>query len=194
MNSYWAWVAVVGAVLAPVMWLLSRSVEFRAGRWRKILFTAPAILLLAWGFDHAVAHQGDAFFTVGVFSGATILFALIWMPELTHIGASGFSHLLYGDGRAGGGFVPDYKDARWKIEEGNLEAAIKLTKDQLAKSPTDYEGLILLATLYNETDRPKEALAQLERILSNPLTTDTQRREVMGAKLDLINTHKDLLS
>ena len=187
--------AALCIALMAGLYALTKPPEMRRHRWLKLAVSFPLVLMLANAFTLVVKPGAYGSIPGGLGAiAAIVLLGFLWCGNIAHFTSRKTTSFLFGDGRGGGGFVPDYKEARWKAEAGELDAAIELTKEQLEKSPTDYEGLTFLATLYNETNRPKDALAQLDRILANPHVTDTQRHEVMGARIDLLNTHRDILS
>ncbi len=157
---------------------LTHPLELRRGRWVKIGVSLIVVFLLTTVVQQGL-NQIQVFF-VFVF----VALCSLWKGNLAYFITQGVMIFLYGEWstRATGGFRPDYRAIRSRMEEGDLDEAIEQTKKELEKAPKDYEGLMLLATLYHEQQLPDEALVHLEVILHNPRATDEQKRNATLAK------------
>jgi hypothetical protein len=115
---------------------------------------------------------------------------LIWLADkIAGFFADLFVGALFSEPRNTSGAWPDFRYARSAVRDGDLHGAIELTKGELEKEPENYEGLMLLASLYAETGKParsigalEKIIGALEKILSNPNATDEQKRVASAAK------------
>jgi len=126
------------------------------------------------------------------YAGFTL--ALMWAPNVASLGSNGLGSVLFGDGQAGGGFRTDYREARSLIDDGDLKGALKAVERELAKEPKDFEGRLLLATVYNNLKQPAKAAEQMDVILNNPEATDGQKadaRKLQEEYLNLLNPAGD---
>lgn len=151
------------------MFALSHPVELRRGRWLKMAVSLPILVAVGWCFD-----QGSAAL-VQPMVGCVILFAVIWLKHFTWFAAEAVHRLLHGrPNQGGGGFVPDYRGARSRVEDGDYDQAIEYVQFELAKEPGNFEGLWLLAAIYQEQRKFKEAAQQLDLIIACPTSTPEQ--------------------
>lgn len=168
-----------------LMLALSHPDELRRGRWLKMALSMPVLLFLAWmlGFqpDNRAAAIGNATF----YGGGVVVFGLIWMKNFTWFGGQAFLRLTHGSGKAGGGFVPDYRAARARVDDGDYDQAIEYAKFELAKEPGNFEGLWLLAAIHQELKQIKEASQQLDLILACPTSTPEQIAAARAAQQQL---------
>lgn len=58
-------------------------------------------------------------------------------------------------------------DREAPYNSGNYEACIKATKDRLQRSPMDVEAMVLLAKCYHRTNKPQDAMEQVNRALKS---------------------------
>lgn len=160
-----------------LMLALSHPAELRPGRWLRMACSLPVLLFIHW------------MFTLGILIlciGGVVAFTLIWMNHFTWFGAQAVSRLLHGrPNQGGGGFVPDYRGARSRVEDGDYEQAIEYVKLELAKEPGNFEGLWLLAAIYQEQMKPKEAAQQLDLILACPTSMPEQVAAARAAQQQL---------
>ena len=162
-----------------LMLALSQPEELRPGRWVKMAISLPVLATLGWLFDQASPGL------VMPMSACVIAFGLIWMKNFTWLGAQVFHRLTFGSGKAGGGFVPDYRSARSCVEDGDYQQAIEHVKFELAKEPGNFEGLWLLAAIYQEQKKAPEATQQLSLILACPASTPEQITAARAAQQQL---------
>lgn len=156
---------------------LSHPEELRRGRWVRMALSLPVLLLIQRMFA-----LGLMIFCIG----GVVVFTLIWLNHFTWFGAQAFHRLIHGGPAKGGGsFVPDYRGARSRVEDGDYEQAIEYAQFELAKEPGNFEGLWLLAAIYQEMKKPKEALAQIDLILACPTSTPEQVAAARGAQHQL---------
>ena len=141
-----------------LMFALSHPEELRRGRWLKLAISLPVLLFLGWMLGFQPTNELTAFGNATFYAGGTVLFALIWMKNFTWFGAQTLHRLIHGSSsQGGGGFVPDYRGARSRVEDGDYDRAIEYVKFELAKEPGNFEGLWLLAAIYQEQKKLKEA-------------------------------------
>lgn len=170
---------IVGSGLL-LMFALSHPGELRRGRWLKMAISLPVLLALGWLFDQASPGL------VMPMAACVIAFGLIWMKNFTWFGGQAFLRLTHGrPNQGGGGFVPDYRAARARIEDDDYEQAIQYAKFELAKEPGNFEGLWLLAAIYQEQKKTKEAAQQLDLILACPTSTPEQVAAARAAQQQL---------
>lgn len=165
---------------------LSHPEELRKGRWLKMVVSLPLLIFLALMLAWKPGDQGAAFGNVVFYAGGVIVFAIVWMRNFTWFGAQAFHRLIHGNpGQGGGGFVPDYRGARSRVEDGDYDQAIEYVKFELAKEPGNFEGLWLLAAIYQEQKKLKEAGQQLDLILACPASTPEQVVAARAAQVQL---------
>lgn len=162
-----------------LMFALSHPGELRRGRWLKMAVSLPVLTALGWLFDQASAGL------MMPMAACVIAFGLIWMKNFTWFGGQAFLRLTLGSGKAGGGFVPDYRGARSRVEDGDYEQAIEYVKFELAKEPGNFEGLWLLAAIYQEQKKIPEAMQQLGLIRACPASTPEQIAAARAAQQQL---------
>jgi lipopolysaccharide biosynthesis regulator YciM len=77
----------------------------------------------------------------------------------------------------------DFRAARSWAKDGEVKKAIALTKAELKKEPDNFEGLILLGSLYADSGSPKRALEATETLLrSRPSLTPEQKQAALEKK------------
>jgi tetratricopeptide (TPR) repeat protein len=96
--------------------------------------------------------------------------------------AKGISAFFFADGHADAGLRAEFRYARSAKREGDLKEAIRLAQQELEKDPKNYEGLLLLAAIYEEMKIPDQAMLQLNAALSHPDVTDAQREFAQAEK------------
>lgn len=171
---------LVGCCGIVLMLAVSHPAPLRKGRWWKMLVSLPVLGAMGWLFDQASPAS------VQPLVACVIAFALIWLNNFTWFGAEAMHLVVYGRrNQGGGGFVPDYRGARSRVEDGEYEQAIEYVKFELAKEPGNFEGLWLLAAIYQELRQPKQALEAVDRILACPTSTPGQLAAARGAQLRL---------
>lgn len=147
------------AVALVVMLAISAYPDAREGRWRRILWSQPALLYLAATFhSYNVLH----------YVATLMLLFFIWRQDLTWHGAKAFEALTFGSGQAFGSRRAEFQFARSLAEERDFDGALAAIRDELEKEPKNYEGHILLATIYKELRQPEPAMAALDVIIQNP--------------------------
>lgn len=173
----------ISLILAFGLFLaMSQPLELREGRWLNIGFSLVMVWVIALTLQNGPGYA--AIPVIFLFVGVCFL----WSPNVAH-GLSGLllNTLFEGCGKGSiGGFRPDYREARAKIDAEQWDAAIELVQHELIKSPTDYEGRTLLAALYHEKELPSEAIVHLEVILHNPHATDAQKSAAAAAKTECL--------
>ncbi|MSU56864.1 MAG: tetratricopeptide repeat protein [Pedosphaera sp.] len=80
------------------------------------------------------------------------------------------------------GFLADYRTAKIAARDGDLPQAIKFAEEQLEKKPKQYEGLMLLASLYADAGHVEKAITMMNRILTNPGATGKQKQTALHEK------------
>ena len=169
-----SWLGIsIYLALVIVFLLLMRTMEPGWERWFRFLISLPLLLF------SMVPTIFAPFFIAAL--------AFVWGGRISHLLSGPITNMIYGRGSQSAGHIPNFKYARDAALDGEFEEAIKLTKWELAKQPDNYEGLILMATIYMETDRPKLALEQLDRIIASPNTPSAQRQAASDARLECLN-------
>jgi len=168
----WLQLAFIAAMMC-VFYALGRAIKSRFDRWFRLTISLPLLLL---------AMQPT--FVAPFFIAAL---AYLWAGRIARLLAGSVTSFIYGHGSQSAGHIPNYKYAREKALDGEHEEAIKLCRWELDKQPDNYEGLILLATIYMETQRPNLALEQVELILRTPHLGDRQEQEALRAKAECLN-------
>lgn len=168
-----------------LMLALSQPEELRRGRWVKMTLSMPVLIFLGWLLGFQPGNEATAIGNVTFYAGGVVVFGLIWMRNFTWFGAQAFLRLTHGSGRAGGGFVPDYRAARARVDDGDYDQAIEYVKHELAKEPGNFEGLWLLAAIYQEQKKIPEAVQQLDLILACPTSTPEQIASARAAQQQL---------
>jgi hypothetical protein len=171
-------VPVVLLIALGVFWALTRPLELHEHRRLRISASMVLVFILALSLQAGLGIH--LFFNVFLF----VFLCFLWAPVLAFHLSNGLCQMLFSGGSqvASGGFRPDYREARSKIEDNQFDEAIKLTQAELEKDPSNYEGRVLLASLFHERKMPVEALIHLEAILNNPEATSEQRRNAQAGK------------
>ncbi|NBR85518.1 MAG: tetratricopeptide repeat protein [Verrucomicrobia bacterium] len=152
-----------------LMFAASHPAPLRKGRWLKMLISLPVLGVAGWLFD-----QGSPA-SVQPLVGCVIAFSLLWLNNFTWFAAEAVHRVVHGrPNQGGGGFVPDYRGTRSRVEDGDLEQAIEYVQFELSKEPGNFEGRWLLAAIYQEQRKFKEAAEQLDLILACPTSTPAQ--------------------
>jgi predicted Zn-dependent protease len=86
-----------------------------------------------------------------------------------------FVNFLYGGGFSQTGQHPDYRYAKNHRRDGERKEAVAAIQTELRKDPKNFEGLLMLAEIYEDLNQPAEAIAQLNIILENPDATPEQK-------------------
>jgi hypothetical protein len=69
----------------------------------------------------------------------------------------------------------DFHYARNHRRDGERDKAVACIRHELSKEPKNFEGLLLLAEIYEDLNEPAAALAQLNIIIDNPEATEEQK-------------------
>lgn len=72
------------------------------------------------------------------------------------------------------GALPDFRFARSFMRDGDLEEAASYTKGELEKDPENYEGLMLLASIYAQMGKHALAICTLDTLLKSSIITEGQ--------------------
>ncbi len=150
------------------MFALSSHPDLREERKRAILRSLPLLYLLSlWN----------------VFSWiAIVILAFLWHSILSWHFARIFTASMFGTGRAGGSFRPEYHMVRHFLKIGDPVQAQRALNEELEKDPLNYEGLLLQAQLHLDLKKHALAVKDLEKILSNPVATDAQKEIARSEK------------
>ncbi len=171
-----------------LFYALSQPLELREGRWSKIAISLPLVFVVA------LAARGDLAYGAIPVIFLFVILCFLWAPNLAHFVSNLVVNSMFGGFGKGslGGFRPDYREARATIDEGDLDAAIRLVSHEIEKAPTDFEGRTLLAALYHEKKLPAQALVHLEAILHDPQASDTQKQAAAEAKAQCLELQRYL--
>jgi hypothetical protein len=167
---------------------LSQPLELRERRWSKIGGSLVLVLVMVL-IDQSGLGYG---MILEVF--LLVVLCFMWMPHVAHCVSALLVNTMFGGFEKGslGGFRPDYREARIRIEAGDLDAAIELVQHEIGKAPTDFEGRSLMAALYHEKKQPRKALVHLEAILNDPQATDSQKQAAAVAKAQCLELQQYL--
>ena len=168
------WIDLAVTLVALLVFLgVSQPLEVRSGRWWRIAIS----LAIVWSIS-GMFRQGPGPHLIGAIVLLPVL-AFVWMGNLAYFSSKWIVDSLLGFGvskRSLGGFRPDFRVARSLGRDGRLDEAIQLTQDELTKDPHNFEGLLLLATLYHEKGLFDQAMDQLAIIARNPAATVDQKK------------------
>lgn len=170
--------ALIACLVTIVLgYLATQPEELRRLRWLKIAFSIPPALVIASasvGLDY-----GNAILAAFGFA----ILAFIWKSPIAYAGSLIFVRLLQGDvNRVTTGIRADFGAAKALHKHGDLDDALRHTKAELEKDPSNYEGLIFLAQLYVDLDEPDRALKTLNLLLASPSLTHAQRIAVTASR------------
>jgi|SRR5581483_11714559 len=159
--SLWAKIAVV-AVIEAILFFLTRPEELQNRRWTRL---AISFFLVAAG-----TMLGPLVTIV-----AMAFMAFLWTDVLSHYAAGGIVNFLHRDISSETGIRADFRYARNHRRDGETDKAITAIERELEKEPTNYEGLMLLAEIYEDLNQPGEALKHLQIIMDNSGATEDQK-------------------
>ena len=177
--SYWATALIACVVTAALGLAATHAEEVREGRWLKLFLSMTPVLVISSAFHELSAI--NAYF--GAFSFAILGF--IWKSPIAHYGSLAFLRLLNGDMNRPTGIRAEFGAAKRLHIHGDLDDALKQTKQELEKDPYNYEGLLLLSQLYVDLDTPDRALNALDTLLAHTRLTAEQRTAVTRARQSL---------
>ena len=180
--SYWATALIACVVTAALGLAVTHLEELREGRWWKIILSMPPVLIISSALHEMSAI--NAYF--GAFSFGILGF--IWKSPIAHYGSLAFLRLLNGDMNRPTGIRAEFGAAKRLHVHGDLDDALKHTKQELVKDPYNYEGLLLLAQIYIDLDKPDRALATLDTLLARTPLTAEQRTAVTTTRQSLENS------
>jgi hypothetical protein len=169
---------VVDVIAAGVFFLLTCPLEMRPRRWLRIglsLIPVTFLSLIFLGEGLPDGWVGGVALIVWLLINGGVL-CLIWLNPLSALAAHGVVKLLDPDFGPSRLTRPDFGLAQSHRRECEMKEAIAATRRELEKDPTNFEGLLLLAHLYQDVNSPRDALEQLEVILKNPQASDDQKK------------------
>jgi hypothetical protein len=106
-----------------------------------------------------------------------------WLADIVANKASkGLVGFLNSEPDETSGAWADFRAARSWAKDGEIKKAIALTKAELKKEPDNFEGLILLGSLYADANSPKRALEATETLLRSPNLTPEQKQAALEKK------------
>lgn len=144
------------------LFLLTLPDELRHHRWKRL---GVSFLLVGAG-----AMLGPLVSLVAI-----ALMAFLWTDVLSHYGAAGLVSFFQRDVSSETGIKPDFHYARNHRRDGETAKAVAAIEHELKKSPESYEGLMLLAEIYQDRNQPGEALKRLQIIVDSASATDDQK-------------------
>jgi hypothetical protein len=177
--SYWATALIACLVTAAGGLALTYPEELRGGRWLKVVFSMPPVLVIASALhqlNHANAYLSA--FSFGVLG-------FIWKSPIAHYGSLAFIRMLHGDLNRPTGIRAEFGAAKALHKHGELDDALLHTKRELEKDPQNYEGLLLLAQIHIDLEKPERALETIDRLLADTPLTEEQRIAVSTTRQSL---------
>ena len=108
-----------------VMIALTQTLDVREGRWWKIAVSLPLILLITAPFSSGL----------GLLNGVALILSIsflgfIWSGTISCYASGLLLRILHGDANVSAGHIPDFQFARARIDDGDFEDAIKLTRSE----------------------------------------------------------------
>ena len=149
-------------VVEAGLFFLTQPEELRRYRWLRLLVSLP----LFW--------CALTFFLPLFICGVGLL-AVMWSDVLAHYLSGGLTNLLHRDITSETGIKADFHYARNHRRDGETQKAIAAIEHELKKEPANYEGLMLLAEIYQDLNQPEEALQRLQIIVDGPSATQDQK-------------------
>ena len=133
-----------------------------------------------------VGDYGTAFVIVGSIAVVGIILSIVWTPQISDLISSPLTNLFDG-GHQEPEKKPYYSIAMASQKRGHPLEAIVAIREQLAKFPTDFEGVMLLANIQAEdlNDFPGAEIT-LNRFCASPKAPD---RQVVAALTQLADWH-----
>ena len=188
-------VTLILAVFLGLFWVMlriSRDEELRPSRWWRL----PASLVPAWICSRFLADVilRDWSIDLGqlIVIVAVVALGFLWRESLAWLASGAFMATIFGDQFRLTGFQPTFRFARIALRDGDWKEALAMTQEELAKSPLNFEGLLLLAEIHIGLDEPAKALVELEKILANPDSTPDQRNTAEAWKSQCLKRQKQL--
>jgi hypothetical protein len=169
--------ALICAAALIVFLFLSHPLELRSTRWRKILLSAPLVFLVAIGMSSSLDFKLGLASVAGV-----VVLSFIWCGNLSWFFGGSFAGFFYGDISSPTGMGVNFRYAKNHRRDGELKQAIVAIEHELKKDPKNFEGLLLLAGVYQDLKQPEKALVQLAIVSNNPDATESQK-EVARAEV-----------
>jgi outer membrane protein assembly factor BamD (BamD/ComL family)/cbb3-type cytochrome oxidase subunit 3 len=176
--------------LGFIGWLFWRSLK-QSDDPAKLIFKwvlTVGILLAAWKYVLPMYGGGglDAIFAIGMMGGLAITFNIIWRHSLIEMFTKPLTNLFDG-GSEPPEPKPYYSMAIAKRKTNHPLEAIVTIREQLAKFPTDFEGILLLANIQAEdmNDLPSAEIT-LNNFCNSPGAPD---RQVVAALTQLADWH-----
>lgn len=156
-------------IVLPILFWFTRVQDAPSGGIPRLVLSAPAVWLIAESLQHppSSAHVFVVFLFVAL--------VLLWVPFFSQRFAVSFTRFLHSVPVRRGAFRPNYDEARYAASQGRLKEAMELIQDELDKSPTDFEGLMLLASGYQALEEPERAMTLARRISRNPMACPEQK-------------------
>ena len=160
-------------VALGIFLFLTHPLELREHRRLKIGVSLGLVFFLAGG---------------GLITLLSIVFlGFLWCGNVAWFGSGCLTGFLHRDIRSGTGMRPHFRFAHNHRRDGEREEAIAATKHELEKDPKNFEGLMLLAGIYQDMNLPKEAMPHLEIILNNP---DSSESQLQLARVEMDNCER----
>ncbi len=155
--------------------ILSNPIELRSGRWLKIAISLPLVLGFIGGMSSGLNARGGL-----ILISCIVALAFVWCANLSWFFAGSFANFFYSDISSPTGIRSDFRYAKIHRRDGELEQAVAAIEHELKKEPENFEGLILLAGVYNDMKQPEKAMAQLEIVSNAPGATEAQKEVARG--------------
>jgi hypothetical protein len=180
------WLAYIAldAVAIGIFIVLTHPIDLRHRRWMRIALSLPSVTFVAQILiSHGLpgSSLGGMALVMWLLANIGVL-GLLWAGPVADIVAHAAVGLLEQKFHEARLTPADFSLARRLRQEGEIKEAVAAAREELLKDASNYEGLILLAQLYEDLNLPGEALKQLDIILANPQATDAQKEEARVEK------------
>src|SRR5271170_1096307 len=152
LQTLWLIFSAIGAVfIGWFCWHGVKDSEDPSKVIFKIIFSAVLIVSEVFFLHHLLSGDPSAaaFVIAGSVAICGIVLSIVWTPQISDFLISPLTDMFDG-GKEPPEPKPFYSVALARRKRGEFSAAIIAVREQLAKFPDDYEGIILLATIEGE--------------------------------------------
>jgi tetratricopeptide (TPR) repeat protein len=174
-----------------LIWLSYRALK-RSDDPGELLFKGGLSVVMVGGSAFWISRMmrdgggSSAFIVVGLIVSVGIVLSIMWTPHISAVLISPLTDLFDG-GKEAPDPKPYYSIVLARRKLGKPREAVVLLREQLAKFPNDYEGIMLLASIQAEdlSDLQGSALT-LQRFCNSPGIPD---RQIEAALRQLADWH-----
>lgn len=158
--------------------ILSHPLELRSDRWLKVAFSVPLVFLIVTAMTSELDRGRGLRLIISV-----AVLGFVWCGNIACLCSGSFANFFHGDISSPTGMGLNFRYAKNHRRDGEIEQAIAAIEHELQKDPKNFEGLMLLAGVYQDMKQPEKALVQLEIVSNNSEATEAQK-EVARAEIE----------